>query len=251
MSKPKTSPDQNSGVAGFPAKIYRLQTKASAKGSAETGAVSSTNTRGSSTTRRKNNGLVGYLWRMFPDYSTQETELTSITSSKRWMTSGMAFRGECWTQNTLEHPNDVVVCTLSQVVEASSPLKYFLNKEQLQSLLTRDDARKMRLEKKNAEAKAKAKKEGKTFKPLDITKTLMPKKLRAKIENQITLLSNTPELDAFLRQDPKAKDSETMEKLLRATPGAARMLCVRRMLPSEYERLQGFPRDWTRIGGER
>lgn len=251
MSKPKTSPNQDSGVAGFPAKIYLLRTKGSAKASAATAAASSTNTQGLSTIRRKKNDLVGYLWRTFPDYSIQETDLTSITSSKRWMTSGMAFHGECWTQNILEHPNDVVVCTLSQVVEASSPLKYFLSKDQLQSLLKRDDARKMRLEKKNAQLKAKAKRERKPFQPLDITKTLMPKKLRDRIEMQITLLSNMPELDAFLRQDPKAKDSETMERLLRATPGAARMLSVRRMLPSEYERLQGFPKGWTRIDGER
>jgi len=221
MSESQTSPKQNSGVEDFPAKIYLLQTKEKDKDLKGKEADCSTNSQGLSLTSPKSKDLVGYLWKMFPDYSIQRAEKTSKTSSQRWMNSGMVYHGECWTQNTLEHPNDVVVCILSQVIEASSPLKYFLNKEQLQSLLKRADS-----------------------------KTIpMPTELRRKIELQITLLSNMPELDEYLKQGPKAKDTETMVNLLHATPEAAQMLSVRRMLPSEYEKLQGFPVGWTQIDG--
>ena len=78
----------------------------------------------------------------------------------------------------------------------------------------------------------------------------MPEQLKTTIELQITTLSNTPELDASLQRAPKQKDIEMMEKHILATPEEAPMLYVRRMLPSEYERLQGFPRDWTQTDGE-
>ena len=51
-------------------------------------------------------------------------------------------------------------------------------------------------------------------------------------------------------QDHKEKVTETMEKLILSTPEEARMLYVRRMLPSEYETLQGFPKGWTDIDSE-
>lgn len=239
MSKQKKSRKVNFGAADSHVKTSRLRTKGSAKVSSAKEVVSSTSSRGSSTTSRKRSALVGCLWKMFPDCSTLAVEPISTTSSKPWMNSGMAFHGECWTQNTSEHPNAVVECTLSQVVETSAPLKYFLNKEQLKSLLIRDNVKIKRM--------AKLRKKNPGRKIQDVS---MPKKLRKCIEDQISLLSNMPELDAFLRQAPKAKDSETMEKLIHATPGAAQMLFVRRMLPSEYERLQGFPRNWTRtVGG--
>ena len=229
QSKQPTSQEQNCGAEDFPARIYLLRTKESEPVLPGLEADCSTSSRDSSRTSPKGTGLAGCLWRTFPDCSIQKEERTSSTSSPHWMNSGMAFRGECWTQNTSEHPSDVVVCTLSQVVEPSAPLRYFLNKAQLQSLLTREDAR---------QAKPGAK------------VPRMPRDLRMRIETQLVLLSNMPELDAFLRRDPKAKDTETMERLLRATPGAAQMLSVRRLLPSEYERLQGFPRNWTRTDGE-
>ena len=184
--------------------------------------VSSINSQGSSRISPKKKGLVGFLWKMFPAYLIQRMEKTSVSSSQPWMNSGMAFHGESWTQNTLEHPSVVVECTLSQVVEPSSPLKYFLNKEQLLSLLRRA-----------------------------AVKTIpMPDSLKSRIESQITLLSNMPELDEYLQQVPKEKDTEMMEKRLRAIPEEARTLYVRRMLPSEYEKLQGFPVGWTQTDGE-
>ena len=52
-------------------------------------------------------------------------------------------------------------------------------------------------------------------------------------------------------QDLKQKGTETTERLTHAIQEEAPMLYVRRMLPLEYERIQGFPDDWTLLDGER
>lgn len=205
------------GAEDFPARIYRLQTKESAEVLREQGADYFTNSQASS----RSQDLDGYLWKMFPDYLIVKKERISEASSPRWMNSGMAFRGACWTQNFSERPRDGEGSILSEVIEPSAPLKYFLNSSQLRSLLLRDDARNIH----------------------------MPKDLRRAIELQLATLSNMPELDAFLHLDPKGKDSATTEKLSHWIQEAAPTLFVRRMLPSEYEKLQGFPKGWTAIAG--
>ena len=215
----QTSRQQNSGAAVFPAKIYRLQIKGRDKDLKEREVVSSICLQNSS--ERKRESLVGYLWRMFQDFLIVEKETTLEDCSIQWMNSGMVYHGESWTQNTLEHPKDVEESILSQVIEASAPLRYFLNRTQLESLIKRADS-------------------GNIPMPADLRKTL---------ESQITTLSNMPELDASLQRAPKQKDIEMMEKRILATPEEAPMLYVRRMLPSEYERLQGFPQDWTQTDG--
>lgn len=48
-------------------------------------------------------------------------------------------RGESWTLNTSEYPNDVVESTLSQVVEPSVPQKYFLSERACLGILSRVD----------------------------------------------------------------------------------------------------------------
>ena len=92
-------------------------------------------------------------------------------------------------QNSLEHPKDVEKSLLSEVIEASAPLKYFLTKAQLQSLL------------KRAEAKQRE----------------LPVELEKAIKKQITLLSNMPELDESLQQVPKVRDTEMMANHLLLT----------------------------------
>ena len=139
------------------------------------------------------------------------------------MNSGMVLHGEFWMQNSLEHPKDVVVHTLSQVLEPSAPVKYFLSKAQIQSLMRRATER----------------------------GTSLPPALMKAYQAQISFLSNMQESDANLLQVPKEKVTEMMEKRILSTPEETRMLFVRRMLPSECEKLQGFPEGWTEIGTER
>ena len=117
----------------FHVRICHLQTKEKEKDWKEQEVVSSTNMQNSS----KKNGLAGFLSKMFPAFLTAQKVKTLESSSPHWMNSGMVFHGEYWMQNSSEHPNVVVEHTLSQVLEPSAPLKYFLSPEQIQSLIAR------------------------------------------------------------------------------------------------------------------
>ena len=161
--------------------------------------------------------LSGLFSKMFPDCSTVTKGLISEYCSKSWMNSGMAFRGEYWTQNTLEHPKDVEECLLSEVLEPSSPRECFLNPMELVSLANRAWAREKDLD------------------PL----------LEKSLALQLHSLSNTQELIESLAPDLKQKVSEMMAKHTRLTAEEVQTLFVRRMMASEYERLQGFPENWT------
>nr|AAB95337.1 EaeI methyltransferase beta subunit [Klebsiella aerogenes] len=170
----------------------------------------------------KKENLNGLLLKMFPDCSTATMDKTSKLSSIRWSNSGMAFRGEYWMQNTLEHPSVEEECTLSQVLETCAPLESFLNPEQLESLINR------------------AKERGQ----------MLPEPLIQAYQKQISILSSMQVLDEKQPQDLKQKDTGTTEKPTHLTQEEVQMLYVRRMLPSEYERLQGFPENWTLIDSE-
>lgn len=125
-------------------------------------------------------------------------------------------------QNSLEHRSAVEELTLSEVVEPSAPLRYFLNQEQIQSLLDRAEER----------------------------GTSLPPALEKAYRAQISFLSSMQVLAEEQAQGHKEKVTEMMEKLILSTPEEARMLFVRRMLPSECEQLQGFPKGWTEADTE-
>ncbi len=129
----------------------------------------------------------------------------------------MVWHGEYWMQNSLEHPNVVVVCSLLQVISQSAPLKYFLTTNELQSLLNRASEKQREL----------------------------PQDLKEAIQNQLSTLSKMPQLEEFIHQARKGQDIDVMEKLGLLIQGEEVMLCVRHMTPLEYELLQGFPEGWT------
>ena len=164
----------------------------------------------------------GSLSKMLPDYLVVKMGKISELLLERWTNSGMVWHGDYWMLNTSEHPSDVVESSLSQVIKTSAPLTYFLHKEHLLSLLNRAEAKKREL----------------------------PQGLKQAIEAQITILSNMPELEEILQQDLKGQDIEMMEKLGHLTGEGVPTLYVRRMLPSEYEILQGFPEGWTDVDME-
>lgn len=172
-SNPKASPKQKSISEDSPAKTFRLPTKENASVLPDREADSSLSSQNSSLPQ----SLDGFLSKTFPDSSTQTTEKISEPCSPNWMSSGIAYHGEYWTQNTLEHPNDVAASILSEVLETSAPLRYFLDKEQLESLLNRAEAR----------------------------TTPMPQDLKKSIESQITTLSNTPGLAENLQRARKQR----------------------------------------------
>ncbi len=172
---------------------------------------------------RKKENLAGLSLKMYPDSLIAITEKISEVSLQRWMNSGMAYRGEFSMQNILEHPSGVVESTLSQVVEASAPREYYLTKEQITSWLARASEKKISL----------------------------PEALRQALETQSSTLSSTQRLVEKRPPDRKRKDSETTAKPTPLTREEAATLYARRLLPSECETLQGFPKNWTAIDIER
>ncbi len=206
------------GVAVFHAKIYQLLTKANERALKVKGVVYFMNSRVSS----KKESLSGLSLKMFQDSSTAIKDKISNMSSKSWMNSGMAYRGEFSMRNTLEHPKDVVESTLLEVLEASAPPEYFLRKDQLELWLDRA------LEKKHP----------------------VHQSLKKAMKSQISLLSNTPALEGKQAPARKQKATGTMEKPTRSTQEEVPTLFVRRLLPSECEKLQGFPQNWTAIDTE-
>ena len=207
------------GVGDSPAKTYLLLIKEKGKVCSVSEVAFFIHMRNSS----KRESLTGLSSKMFQDSSIRTTEKISEPSSKRWMNSGMAYRGEFLMQNTLEHPKEDVECTLSQVLETCAPLESFLSPEQLKSLINRAVERGQEI----------------------------PENMLEAYQKQISILSNMQELVEKPVPDLKPKVSGTMAKPTHLIQEEALMLYVRRMLPSEYETLQGFPKNWTLVDLER
>lgn len=79
---------------------------------------------------------------------------------------------------------------------------------------------------------------------------MLPEPLIQAYQKQISILSSMQASDEKRLLVLKQKDIGMTEKPIHSTQEEAQMLYVRRMLPSEYERLQGFPENWTLIDSE-
>ncbi len=66
-------------------------------------------------------------------------------SSERWRTSGMGGPTGCLTHNSSAHPRDAVVCSLSDILEARVPPKYYLSPRACRGILRRAEQRGKRL----------------------------------------------------------------------------------------------------------
>ena len=71
--------------------------------------------------------LNGYSSKMFPDFSLPRAVLISRSYSHRWTSSGMAWRGECWTLSFSESPCNVRESLLSDITEAHVHQRYYLS----------------------------------------------------------------------------------------------------------------------------
>ena len=203
------------GAAGFRAKISQSLIKASAAGLREIEVDFFINMPNSS----KKQNLDGSWSKTCQDYSIATKGKISKSSFRHWTNSGMAFRGECLTLNTLEHPKGAGASMLSEVLEPSAPAKCFLTPQQIKSLVHR------------AEAKGKP----------------LPAALHKALVVQMSLLSNTHQSVESRMQDRRLKDIAMTRKPTRSTQEVAQTLFVRRLMVSECEQLQGFPKGWTAI----
>lgn len=73
-----------------------------------------------------------------PEPSPLTVGETLLRSSTRWSTSGrVTLRGESWTAASSESPSVAVECSLSQILEANAPSKYWLSPKACAGILRR------------------------------------------------------------------------------------------------------------------
>ena len=174
-----TSQKQTSGQEVSPAKISASQESAQDSQASDPALPSPSLTLWSS------DDLGGSCWRMSLGSSVPTAALISDGFSMRWSNSGMAFRGELWTLDTLESPSDAVECSLSQVLHPTAPVRFSLSAKAASGIVRRANRR------------------GK----------VLPAALQTALEAITTEQSQTNQ--------------------------------VRRLTPTECERLMGWPDGWT------
>ncbi len=89
----------------------------------------------------KNLNRDGLSSRMSPVYYPPTEGQTLPSSFGGWSNAGMAWPGGYLTLSTSELPNDAAVCSLSQVLEADAPPKYYLSAKACAGILRRAEKR--------------------------------------------------------------------------------------------------------------
>lgn len=130
-----TFQQQTSGQAGSPAKT------SASRESEQDSQASDLASPSPSLTLWSSDDLGGSCWRTSLGSSAPTTGLTSESFSAKWSNSGMAWRGELWTRDTSESPNDAVECSLSAVLEATAPARFSLSARAASGILRRASRR--------------------------------------------------------------------------------------------------------------
>ena len=248
-------------------RIYQTQTR-KAKVLKAKEALSSLNVCGLSTSLTR----LGYSLRMFPDSFQLTKEGTLHLSCKRFPKAGMGIRGEFWTVNTSESPNDAKECSLSDVLEENVHPKYYLSRKAVAGMIRRSKkwgrggyvflqevakgkTRQLRLlSLQELEDRIAPKSETKE----QSNTTLSPQQSdKAKIQTRITehtSLLNQLEQQVVLKDgNYKKEENQTsslkhLEQLQEEMyPLYGKTLILRKLTPTEKEKLQGLPKDWTLV----
>ena len=152
--------------------------------------------------------LGGSCWKMSLDSSVPTKGLTSDGFSMKWSNSGMAFRGELWTLDTSESPSDAVECSLSQVLNPTAPARFSLSAKAASGILRRAGRR--------------------------------GKVLPAALETALESLAHSQQESTDSQMESKSSFKDTSASSERMAGQS-----VRRLTPTECERLMGWPDGWT------
>jgi site-specific DNA-cytosine methylase len=156
--------------------------------------------------------------------SVPTTALILEGFSMKWSNSGIASRGELWTLVTSESPNDAVEYSLSQVLNPTAPQRFSLSAKAASGILRRAGRR------------------GK----------VLPAALQTALESLAQSLQDSP----TEQEQPKTNSmldtgseslAQSQEDLAKGStaPSTNRSSSVRRLTPTECERLMGWPDGWT------
>jgi len=161
----------------------------------------------------------GYSSRMFPDCFPLTKDGTWQWSYKKFPKAGMGTATEFLTVNISEYPNDVVESSLSDVLEKSVPLKYYLSRKAVAGIIKRT-----------------LKDKGKGY--------VFLQKIGNKQLKQIIPLSFNNLLKLILQKNLSCPIhwEHIKEELLEEY---GKTIILRKLTPVELERLQGLPDHWT------
>lgn len=200
----------------------------------------------------------GSSLRTYPDYFPALAELeadeTSRSYSRRWPISGFTTSpGACWTADTSECPSDADASTsLADVLLETVPERFFLSPRAAAGILRRAAKRGRELPPQLREALAALASQQQDDDKRTTTTTPKP--------DISSLAPSDPTLDPPATQPMSFSENSRDEvvenpiamsiktgggKAGQSYPAARIGSTVRRLTPTECERLQGFPDGWT------
>ena len=209
-----------SGAQDSPAKTYQsLESEKDLKMEKDQ------SSRSHSSTLWSDSDLGGSCWKTSRVSSLPTTEGISLSSSVKWTNSGMVFRGELLTLASSESPKGAVEYSLSRVLEATAPERFFLSAKAAAGILRRAGRRGRNLPKALSEALTSL---ARSYP--DTTRDLQaPLKMDS---------------SSSLPPSPEADSAEGLDQTI-TTPKEISSSLVRRLTPVECERLMGWPEGWT------
>jgi hypothetical protein len=181
----------------------------------------------------------GSSLRTYPDFFPATVDEISQSYLRRWPTSGFTTSpGECWTADTSECPSvGAASSSLPDVLEADVPPRFFLSQRAAAGILRRAEKRGRELPAALASALHSLAATEKAPTPTQPTPSATPS--TAKEGEQTT---TTPRQDTSSRTP--SEPTEPTGGGTTSTPSPSQGM-VRRLTPTECERLQGFPDGWT------
>ena len=186
-------------------------------------------------------------------------DLISLSSSIRWTNAGMAYRGAFSIANTSESPSVAAECSLSDILVAHAHPKYSLSPKAAVGILRRAERRGKALPPALEMALRTLSEMGGMSLPLARTNEPKsdslptPDNLQAAAESQGKAIPQSP-FGTQGTTDSKSQtptDNRGHSRLDSQGVGeqTTALMSVRRLTPTECERLQGIPDGWTHVHG--
>jgi DNA (cytosine-5)-methyltransferase 1 len=194
------------------------------------------------------NAPAGFSLRTCPDFCLPTEAEISPSFYMPWAGSGMAWRGEYLMLDTSDSPNDAVECELSDVLEHPVPSRFYLSPRAARGILRRAEKRGRTLPIQLLRALQGLAAGAVTTGPTSLSEPSAEPKPTT--ETQIPLHGTTFYRQSMRRECATNAESESGaadQCLLSMDEANTASLLVRRLTPTECERLQGFPDNWTRL----
>jgi site-specific DNA-cytosine methylase len=169
--------------------------------------------------------LVGLSQKMSPDFSLSTMEKTFGQSYPTSIRSGIVWRGQCWTLKTSALHSKEKGSSLLEVLETSVPEKYYLSKKATIGIIRR------------------AQRDGRS------ARVLMQEVVNGTTHRLSWLSLQLSELQKVVKGLKDISLTASQLDSVELKDDQDRKITLRKLIPVEKERLQGFPMNWTHPEG--